>query len=79
MLYAGVSEGAKLTAAIAAHFTPLSAMSYMVMTLLFTPCLAELGAIKRETNSLKWTIFAAVGTFLVALIVSTIVYQNFRF
>ena len=75
MLYAGVSEGAELTSAIAAHFTPLSAMSYMVMTLLFTPCLAALGAIKRETNSLKWTIFAAVGTFLVALIVSTIVYQ----
>lgn len=75
MLYAGVSEGAELTTAIAAHFTPLSAMSYMVMTLLFTPCLAALGAIKRETNSLKWTIFAAIGTFIVALIVSTIVYQ----
>lgn len=75
MLYAGVSEGDALTTAIAAHFTPLSAMSYMVMTLLFTPCLAALGAIKRETNSTKWTIFAAVGTFVVALIVSTIVYQ----
>ena len=75
MLYVGVSEGAEITSAIAAHFTPLSAMSYMVMTLLFTPCLAALGAIKRETNSIKWTVFAAVGTFIVALIVSTIVYQ----
>ena len=75
MLYAGVAEGSELITSIAAHFTPLSAISYMTMTLLFTPCLAALGAIKRETNSTKWTLFSAIGSFVVALIVSTIVYQ----
>lgn len=75
MLYAGVEEGAGLTSAIGMHFTPLSAMSFMIMTLLYTPCLAALGAVKRETNSTKWTIFVAVMTFLIALVVSTIVYR----
>ncbi|MGL4569871.1 MAG: ferrous iron transport protein B [Clostridium sp.] len=75
MLYVGASEGTELISAIAANFTPLSAMSYMVMTLLFTPCLAALGAIKRETNSWKWTAFSAVSSFVIALAVSTLVYQ----
>ncbi|MEG0134298.1 ferrous iron transport protein B [Clostridium sp.] len=76
MLYVGASEGTELISAIAANFTPLSAMSYMVMTLLFTPCLAALGAIKRETNSWKWTAFSAISSFVIALIVATLVYQG---
>ncbi|MGG5461325.1 ferrous iron transport protein B [Clostridium sp. B9] len=75
MVYAGVSEGEALVNTIQQVFTPLSAASFLVMTLLYTPCLAALGAIKRETNSLKWTIFSAVYTFVVALVLSTIVYQ----
>lgn len=75
MLYVGVEEGDALTAAIQGAFTPLTAVSFMVMTLLYTPCLAALGAIKRETNSMKWTIFAAVYTFIVGLGMATLVYQ----
>lgn len=62
MVYAGVEEGEALINVIQQVFTPLSAISFLVMTLLYTPCLAALGAIKRETNSMKWTIFSAVYT-----------------
>lgn len=75
MLYAGVAEGDALTAAIQGAFTPLTAVSFMIMTLLYTPCLAALGAVKRETNSMKWTIFTAVYTFVVGLGMATLVYQ----
>lgn len=75
MVYAGVSEGEALVNTIQQVFTPLSAASFLVMTLLYTPCLAALGAIKRETNSIKWTLFSAVYTFTIALVLSTIVYQ----
>ena len=75
LIYAGVEEGAGVVSAIQGVFTPLSAMSFMVMSLLYTPCLVALGAIKRETNSWKWTIFAAVYTFAVAWIVSVLVFQ----
>lgn len=75
MVYAGVDEGDALISAIQGVFTPLTALSFMVMSLLYTPCVAALGAVKRETNSWKWTIFTAVYTFIVALIIATIVYQ----
>lgn len=75
MIYAGVEEGEALINVIQQVFTPLSAVSFLVMTLLYTPCLAALGAIKRETNSMKWTIFSAVYTFVIALVLSTLVYQ----
>ncbi|MBD7912969.1 ferrous iron transport protein B [Clostridium cibarium] len=75
LIYAGVEEGPELTTAIQSIFTPLSAISFMVMALLYTPCLVALGAIKRETNSWKWTIFAASYTFVVAWIASVLVYQ----
>ncbi len=57
-------------------FTPLSAYAYMVFVLLYIPCLATLAVIKRETNSWKWPTFAAVYTFVVAYVVSFVVYQG---
>ena len=75
MVYAGVEEGSALVNAIQSAFTPLSAVSFMVMTLLYTPCAATLGAIKKETGSLKWTAFSALYSFAIAWLVSVLVYQ----
>lgn len=57
------------------YFTSVSAYSYLLMVLLYTPCLAAVAAFKKETNSWKWTIFLSVYSFLVALLVSTLFYQ----
>ena len=75
MVYAGVSEGTKLVAAIQGHFTSLSAASFLVMTLLYTPCVAVIGTIKNETGSMKWAIFTAVYTFVLAWIAAVLVFQ----
>ncbi len=75
MVYAGVEKGTELVYTIQNMFTPLSAASFMVMTLLYTPCAATLATIKKETNSSKWTIFAAVYTFLIAWIMAVLLYQ----
>ncbi len=75
MVYAGVEEGAKLVTTLQSTFTPLSAYSMMLMTLLYTPCAAVIGTIKEETNSRKWAWFTALYTFLVGWIVSVLVYQ----
>lgn len=63
-------------AAIQELFTPLSAYAYLVFVLLYIPCLAVLATIKRETNSWKWPTFAAGYTFVVAYVVSFIVFQG---
>ena len=43
---------------LAATFTPISGMSFLVFNLLCAPCFAAIGAIKREMNNSKWTWFA---------------------
>ncbi|NLJ77856.1 MAG: ferrous iron transport protein B [Tissierellia bacterium] len=77
LLYAGeyAEEGSLLINSIQQHFTSLTALSYMVMTLLYTPCAAVLGTIKKETGSIKWTVFMALYTFAIGWIVAVMVFQ----
>jgi ferrous iron transport protein B len=64
-----------LTAALQANFTSLSACSFLIFVLLYTPCAAALGAIRRETGSLMWTAASAVYQFATAWYVSALFYQ----
>ncbi len=75
MVYAGVAEGDALVSAIQQAFTPLSAVSFMVMTLLYTPCAAVIGTVKKETGSYKWALFISLYTFAIAWIMAVLVYQ----
>lgn len=77
MLYAGqyLEEGAILVEAIKQNFTSLTALSYMLMVLLYTPCAAVLGIITKETKSVGWAVFIALYTFVLAWIVAVLVYQ----
>ena len=56
-------------------FTNISAYAFMVFTLLYTPCVAAIGVIKRETNSWKWTGFFLAYQLIVAWGGAFIVYQ----
>lgn len=74
----GLGEGATSTAfasALGGTFTSLSAYSFMVFTLLYVPCIATIGIIKRETNSWKWMWFSVIYQFLVAWGVAYIIYN----
>ncbi|MDG2774681.1 ferrous iron transporter B, partial [Vibrio parahaemolyticus] len=64
-----------LTEALRMNFSTLSAVSYMVMVLLYTPCAATIATVKRETNSNGWALFMAVYTFLLGYIMAVLVYQ----
>lgn len=77
MLYAGqyVEEGIVLVNAIQLQFTPLAALSYMVMTLLYTPCIATLSIVGKETNSLKWPVFMALYTFAIGWVAAVVVFR----
>ena len=55
--------------------TQLAAYSFLVFNLLCAPCFAAIGAIKREMNSGKWTLFAIGYQCLFAYGVSLIIYQ----
>jgi ferrous iron transport protein B len=66
---------ANLTNTLTTLFTPVSACSYLVFTLLYTPCVAAISAVKREMGSAK----SAAGVVLfqtgVAWVVSFLVYN----
>ncbi len=64
-----------LWTAVAAHYTPLAAYSFMIFNLLCAPCFAAMGAIKREMNNWKWTLGAIGYMCGLAYVVSFIVYQ----
>lgn len=70
------TAGAMLRTSMGTAFTPLSALSFMVFSQLYTPCVTALGTIKKETGSWKWMGFAAVYMFVLAWIVSLLVYQG---
>jgi ferrous iron transport protein B len=52
----------------------LGAFSYLLFILLYTPCVAAMGAIKNEVGS-RWAGFAAVWSFVFAYLVATLCYQ----
>ncbi len=64
-----------LLANVAAHYTALSAYSFMIFNLLCAPCFAAMGAIKREMNNWKWTLGAIGYMCGLAYAASFIVYQ----
>ena len=55
--------------------TPLVAFCYMVFILIYFPCIATLAAIRSESGSWKWSLFAAAYTTVLAWIVAFIVHQ----
>lgn len=55
--------------------TPLSAYCFLLFVLLYFPCIATIAAIKSETGSWRWALFAAGYTTVVAWCVSAAVYQ----
>ena len=55
--------------------TPLAAYCYLLFILLYFPCIATIAAIKNETGSWRWALFAAGYTTCIAWAVSAIVYR----
>jgi ferrous iron transport protein B len=61
---------------ISKSFTPLAAISFLVFTLLYCPCLATVTAIYNETGTWRWAAFSMVLTTGLAWVLSFIIYQT---
>lgn len=68
-------DGVEIWGTLAASFTVYAAYAFLVFNLLCAPCFAAIGAIKREMNSRKWTIFAVAYQTLLAYAMAFMVYQ----
>jgi ferrous iron transport protein B len=63
-------------ALLSSEMTSLSALSLMIFVLLYLPCVATIAAIRRETGSLKWTLFSIVYSTSIAWAAAFCVYQG---
>jgi len=68
-----VSTFTMLSVHMAVLFTPVTAYAFMVFVLLAAPCVAAIGAIRREMGSWKWTLIAIGYQTGVAYVMATLV------
>ena len=74
VLYASGGSGAGFVAGITASLTPLIAYTFLLVQMIYVPCLATVAIIKKETGSWKWTGFAVGYTLVLAFILGALVY-----
>lgn len=55
--------------------TPLQAYSFMVFILLYTPCLATIAVIKKESGSAKWMWMSIGISLVIAYLLTFVIYQ----
>jgi ferrous iron transport protein B len=75
VLFGTGGSGASLATILRTTLTPAAALAFLVMQMLFIPCVATVGAIRQETMSWRWTIFSVVFLLLVSLTGGVLTYQ----
>jgi ferrous iron transport protein B len=69
IIYA-VEGDVALGTALAGTMTPVVAFAVLLFVLLYTPCVAALGTVKKETGSWKWTLVSVVYQLILAYLVA---------
>ena len=80
-IYQSDEEGATLEKRMAEtekQFTPLHALSLLLVMALFPPCIATVLTIKIQTGSVKWMLFSMAYQMLLGITVASIVFTGSR-
>jgi ferrous iron transport protein B len=67
-------EDTQLSAALQGAFTPLAATGFLVFVLIYTPCVATLGAIRGEFGW-RWAALSAAYQFGIAWLLAVVIFQ----
>lgn len=68
----------RLAGALAARLDWVSATSFMIFTLVYTPCLSAIATLREEAKSLRFTALAVAWPLLLAWLASFVFYQGAR-
>jgi ferrous iron transport protein B len=71
----GASDPGSVVPLLSQIFTPLSAFSFLVFTLLYMPCVAAMAAVKREMGGWKNAVLVMSFQTVTAWIVAFVIYQ----
>lgn len=72
----GEEESESLRAAIQETMTPLTGYAFMIFVLIYTPCLATVAAIRRETGSWGWMTFSVGYSVILAWVLAFMIYRG---
>lgn len=75
VLYTNEDEVENVNLSNRIPITPLVAFGYMLFVLIYFPCIATIIAIKQESGSWKWAVFAGTYTTVLAWVIAFLVYQ----
>ncbi len=73
VLFRAGEEG--LAGMLAATYSPIVALAYLVIQTLFIPCAATVGAIRQETASWRWTLFSIGLLLVISLLAGAVTFQ----
>jgi len=76
VLYGTGAEG--LAAVLTGQVTLASGLAFMVVTMLFVPCVATLAAMRQETGSWKWPLLGVAMQLLLSFGIGALAYQLVR-
>jgi ferrous iron transport protein B len=71
----GSSPDAALAETLTSTFSVASALSFLVVTMLFIPCIATVAVIRQETNSWGWTLLNIALLLMISIAAGAGVYQ----
>ncbi len=71
----GGSPNAGLVSSLTSTFSTASGLSFLVVTMLFIPCMATVAVIRQETGSWGWTLFNLAFMLVISIVAGTGVYH----
>jgi ferrous iron transport protein B len=71
----GAGGEASLAEMLPTLMTSAAALSFLVVQMLFIPCVATVATVRRETDSWKWTLFNVLFLLVVSFGAGILVYQ----
>ena len=71
----GNTSDAGLTATLAATYSTATALSFLVVTMLFIPCMATVAVTRQETQSWRWTLQSVFLLLAVSILAGIVTYN----
>lgn len=78
ILYRAEEDTGGLVEIMSAAISPATALSFLVVTMLFIPCVATVAVMYQETKSWRWTAFSVLLLMSIALTAGILVFQSAR-
>jgi ferrous iron transport protein B len=79
VLYRTGEVGTNLAQALPREFSPPAALAFLVVQMLFIPCVATVAVMRQETGSWHWVLFDIVLLFVVSFGIGVAIYQGAMF